>query len=277
VRSLRREGCSSRAKPKETIFFKRNKVVNWPLAPVWFGTGLLAGFVDSIAGGGGLITLPVLLGTGLPAPQALATNKLQATFGSASAAWNYSRMGTVSLRECKTGFACTVVGAAAGTFLVQRLDPQLLRRALPVLLTAIAVALLLKPQLGEKDIHPRMSQGSFSVPAGLVLGFYDGFFGPGTGTFWAMALMLGLGYNLTKSTGYAKVMNLASNLTSLVLFLRLGQAEYDVGFTMGFGQLIGAKIGSGMVVTRGTRFIRPIFITVVIVLALKLLIDAYTK
>ncbi len=251
--------------------------VSWWTVPILFATGLLAGFVDSIAGGGGLITLPVLLGVGVPARASLATNKLQAVFGSASASWNYSRLGTVSLRECKTGVFCTVLGAAAGTLLVQRLDQEFLRRALPVLLAGIALCLLFKPELGAQDIHPRMTGPWFYLLAGSLLGFYDGFFGPGTGAFWAMAFMLGLGFNLTKATGYTKVMNFASNAASLLLFLWAGRADYRAGLTMGVGQLIGAKIGSGMVVTRGTHFIRPIFLTMVIALALKLSFDAWVK
>jgi uncharacterized protein len=245
----------------------------WWLAPVLFLTGLVAGFVDSIAGGGGLITMPVLLGFNNFNPKALATNKLQATFGSASAAWNYSRLGAVSLRECKLGIVMTIMGAAIGTLLVQQLDPHFLRRALPVLLVSIAIFMFLKPQLGAKDIHPRLSHGKFYVVMGLALGFYDGFFGPGTGAFWSLAFMLGLGFNLTKATGYTKVMNFASNLTSLVFFFRLlGPPEFAAGLTMGIGQLIGARIGSHMVVNRGTKFIRPIFITVVIIIAVKLLL-----
>ena len=197
---------------------------------------------------------------------------MQGAFGTASAAWNYARMGTVSLKECKIGIVSTIIGAAAGTLLVQQLDQQFLRRVLPVLLVTIALCMCLKPQLGEKDIHPRMPHGAFYVVAGLLLGFYDGFFGPGSGAFWTMAFMLGVGFNLTKATGYTKVMNFASNLTSLLLFLRLGQAEFAAGLTMGAGQIIGARLGSGMVVTRGTKLIRPVFITVVITLALKLLL-----
>jgi hypothetical protein len=244
---------------------------SWWITPVLFLTGLLAGFVDSIAGGGGLITLPVLLGAGLPATFALGTNKLQATFGSATATWNYSRLGAVSLKECKTGVACTLAGAAAGTLLVQHLELEFLKRALPALLLAIALGVMLKPELGAKDIHPRMRRGWFYLVAGLGLGFYDGFFGPGVGTFWTMAFMLGLGFNMTKATGHTKVMNFTSNLVSLILFLRLREVDYAAGLVMGVGQLVGAKIGSGMVVTRGTKFIRPIFLTVVIALALKLL------
>jgi uncharacterized membrane protein YfcA len=251
--------------------------VSWGAAPVLLAAGLLAGFVDSIAGGGGLITLPVLLGVGVPVQESLATNKLQAVFGSASASWNYARLGTVSLGECKTGVCCTVLGAAAGTLLVQHLDREFLRRALPLLLAVVALAVLLKPQLGAKDIRPRMAWPWFYLLAGTLLGFYDGFFGPGTGTFWAMAFMLGLGFNLTKATGHTKVMNFASNAASLAIFLWAGQVDYRAGLIMGAGQLIGAKIGSGMVVTRGVKFIRPIFLAVVIALALKLTLDAWLK
>ncbi|MGA2542556.1 MAG: TSUP family transporter [Verrucomicrobiota bacterium] len=250
---------------------------SWWTTPVLFATGLVAGFVDSVAGGGGLITWPVLLGVGVPVEASLATNKLQAVFGSASATWNYARLGTVSLRQCKTGIFCTVLGAAAGTLLVQHLDREFLRRALPALLLVIALGVLFKPQLGEKDIHPRMGWPWFYALAGLVFGFYDGFFGPGVGAFWTMAFMLGLGFNLTKATGYTKVMNFASNATSLLLFLWAGQVVWRAGLIMGAGELIGAKIGSGMVVSRGTKFIRPIFLTMVIALALKLSYDAWRK
>ena len=125
--------------------------------------------------------------------------------------------------------------------------------------------------LGERDIHPRMKSAVFYVVFGLGLGFYDGFLGPGTGTFWTMAFMLGLGYNLTKATGYTKVMNAASNLTSLTVFLWKGQMYYPAGLVMGVGQLLGARIGSKMVVRRGTRFVRPIFLTMVFAIILYLI------
>jgi uncharacterized membrane protein YfcA len=121
-----------------------------------------------------------------------------------------------------------------------------------------------------------MSHAWFDLVFGLALGFYDGFFGPGTGTFWTMAYMLGLGFNMTRATGYTKVMNFASNLSSLVLFLIGGQAYFAIGLTMGIGQLLGARIGSQMVIARGTRFIRPVFLAVVFLLTLKLLYDSYS-
>ena len=193
----------------------------WGFA-VLFLTGLLAGFVDSIAGGGGLITLPVILSLGLPPQFALGTNKLQAVFGSTGAAWHYSRSGIVSVQQCGRGILFTAIGAVAGTLVVQHLNPTLLKQLIPVVLLLIAAYMFFKPQLGEADIHARTSPENFYLAAGLGLGFYDGFIGPGTGTFWTMAFMLGLGFNLTKATGYTKVMNAASNWISLIFFAFAG-------------------------------------------------------
>jgi uncharacterized protein len=243
--------------------------------PVLFATGLGAGFVDSIAGGGGLISLPVLLSLGLPPQDALGTNKLQATFGSGSAAWHYARAGLVRLKECPTGIVFTACGALLGASLVQGLSAGLLRRAIPVLLIAIALYNLFQPQLGAQDREPRMPLGLFSILFGLGLGFYDGLFGPGTGTFWAMAFLFGLGFNLAKATAYTKVMNVTSNLASLALFLAGGHVAVAAGLTMGAGQMLGARLGSGRVVKHGARFVRPVFIAVVLALTLKLLYQDY--
>lgn len=245
--------------------------------PVLFVTGLIAGFVDSIAGGGGLITVPVLFGFQLPPQFALGTNKLQASFGSGSAAWHYAQARVVSPRECILGVIFTVIGATAGTLLVQSLNADVLRRLIPGLLLAIAGYMIFKPQLGDKDVHQRTKPGLFYPVAGLLLGFYDGFLGPGTGSFWAVAFVLLLGFNLTKATGYTKVMNFASNVVSLIVFASAGQIYVGAGITMGAGQLLGARIGARMVAARGARFIRPIFLAMVFTLVLKLLYDAYAK
>lgn len=245
--------------------------------PLLFGTGLVAGFVDAVAGGGGLITIPVLLNLGLDPQKALGTNKLQATFGSGSASWHYAQAGAVPLRDCGPGFAFSLAGAALGALAVQRVNPLLLKRAIPVLLLAVAVYTLVKKGLGAQDSRPRMPRGRFDVVFGLGLGFYDGFFGPGTGTFWAMAYMLGAGFNLTRATAYTKVMNFASNLSSLAFFVLGRNVLLGAGLSMGFGQLLGARLGSRLVIAKGARFIRPIFISMVLALTVKLLYDAYLK
>ena len=248
----------------------------WQL-PLLFLTGLVAGFVDSIAGGGGLIALPALLSCGLDPRHALGTNKFQASFGSGSAAWHYAHAGAVDLKDCRRSFALSVLGAALGTLVVQQLDPTLLRRAIPVLLIVVAIYVLLRPELGSEDRQPRMKRGSFDLLFVFGIAFYDGFFGPGAGTFWTMAFVLALGFNLTRATGYTKVVNFASNLTSLTFFLCAGYVLFAAGLAMGVGQLLGARLGARMVMKRGTKFIRPVFITMVLVLTTKLLYDAFTK
>ena len=248
----------------------------WQL-PLLFATGLAAGFVDSIAGGGGLITLPVLLHLGMGPQLALGTNKLQAVFGSGSATWHYARARAMPLRECARGFALTLVGAATGALCVQQLDAALLRKLIPVMLAIIALFLLLRPRLGERDLHPRLPRTVFDVGFGLALGFYDGFFGPGTGTFWVMAFVLGLGFNLTKATGSTKAMNFASNLASLAVFACAGQIALAAGLVMGAGQLLGARLGAGLVIRRGAQLIRPVFLTVVLGIIGKLVYDAWFR
>lgn len=240
-----------------------------------FGTGLVAGFVDSIAGGGGLITLPVLLSLGIDPHRALGTNKLQATFGSGGAAFHHLRAGTAKWADARRGFLLTFGGALLGSIAVQQFDPSQLKRFIPVMLIAVAAYVLFKPKFGERDEPPRLTPGKFDLVFGLGLGFYDGFFGPGTGTFFAMAFALGLGFNLIKATAHSKLMNFASNLASLLVFLSLGQVWFVAGLTMGAGQWLGARLGSGMVIKGGAKFIRPIFVTMVVAISLKLLRDAF--
>jgi uncharacterized membrane protein YfcA len=247
----------------------------WHL-PLLLATGLVAGCVDTMAGGGGLISLPVMLGLGFDPKLALGTNKFQASFGSGSAAWHFSRAGVVAWRDCARGFGLTFLGAACGALTVQQLDPGFLKRGIPILLVTVAVYSLLKPDLGALDVHPRMARNRFDYIFGLLLGFYDGFFGPGAGTFWAMAFVVALGFNLTRATAHTKVMNFGSNLASLILFLIAGKVVFLAGMVMGLGQLLGAWLGSHVVVKGGARFIRPVFIAVVLAITGKVLFDAWS-
>ena len=236
-----------------------------------FVTGIAAGFVDAVAGGGGLIALPVLLWTGLPPQVALGTNKLQSASGTALAAWRYGRAGLLRWRALAPGIVVTFLAAAAGALVVTKIDATFLRQVIPVLLIGIAGWLWLKPDLGARPRPPRLSASAFAVAFGIVLGFYDGFFGPGAGSFWMIACILLLGLDLPAATGHTKAMNLASNLGALAVFLSVGSVRYDLGAVMIAGQLIGARLGSGMVISRGTQFIRPIFLTVVLALAARLI------
>lgn len=241
------------------------------LLPLLFGAAFVAGLVDSIAGGGGLITVPVLMGIGLPPQVALGTNKLQATFGSGSAMLYFVRAGTVKMSDCWVGIFWTAVGAALGVWGVQLLDATLLKQLIPWLLAAIALYTLLSPRLGAEDVHARMKRDSFYLLFGLMLGFYDGFFGPGTGSFWTMALMMLLGYSMLRATATTKVMNFISNIVALIFFLSVGQVRFVEGIVMGVGQFIGARVGSKLVIKRGVAFIRPVFITMVLALVGRLI------
>jgi uncharacterized membrane protein YfcA len=245
-------------------------MIHWWHYPALFLTSLAAGFVDAVAGGGGLLTLPVLLATGVSAPMALGTNKLQSSFGSASASRVYLRAGAVQWRDCVAGAIWTFIGAGCGALAVQRLDPELLKTIIPFLLAGVLVLILAKPNLGKDERKPLLSVPAFSVLFGLALGFYDGFFGPGTGTFWAMAYVLALGYDLRRATGHTKVMNFASNFSSLLFFMAGGKVYYGIGLLMGAGQFVGGRLGSKMVVARGAGFVRPMLVVVASAITLKL-------
>jgi uncharacterized membrane protein YfcA len=247
-----------------------------PDLPPWaflvlFAVGLVAGTVDAIAGGGGLITLPALLGFGLPAPLALGTSKLQGAFGSGSAAWSFARRGAVDLRECRLGFVLTALGALGGAFTVHLLDPLFLGALIPWLLGAIVVYMIFRPTLGETSRHQRMGQLPFYLLFGLGLGFYDGFFGPGVGSFWTIAFVTLLGHDFVRAAGHTKVMNFASNLAAVGLFASAGSVAWLPGLVMGAGQLLGGRLGAHLAMTRGARFVRPIFLTMATLVALKLI------
>ena len=241
------------------------------LLPLLFGAAFVAGLIDSIAGGGGLITVPVLIGIGLPPQIALGTNKLQASFGSGSAMLHFVRAGTVKLSDCRIGIIWTAVGATLGVLAVQLLDATVLKQLIPWLLAAIAVYTLFSPRLGAVDSHARMKPALFYLLFGLSIGFYDGFFGPGTGSFWTMALMMLLGYSMMRATATTKVMNFTSNFVALLFFLSVGQVRFIEGIVMGIGQFMGAWVGSKLVIKRGTAFIRPVFITMVLALVGRLI------
>jgi len=242
-------------------------------ALILFVLALLAGLVDSIAGGGGLISVPALLWAGLPPVTALATNKAQAVFGSFTATANFIHKGTVDLRRAAFSVICTFLGAAAGAFLVQHLESDLLARIIPLLLVAFALYFMFSPRVSDLDSHHRIGEGAFALSVGTGVGFYDGFFGPGTGTFFAMAFVALLGYNLRRATAHSKLLNFTSNLAALLGFLPGGQVVWSIGLVMGAGQLAGAWLGSHLVLRHGARLVRPVLVVASLAVSLKLLLD----
>jgi uncharacterized membrane protein YfcA len=230
-----------------------------------FSTGLVAGTVDAIAGGGGLISLPMLIGVGVPAPIALGTNKLQSAFGTSMAAWHFFKKGAISLKEMWSGLLFGALGASLGAFTAQITHPDLLQKMIPAAMLLVFTYTLFSPRVGLIDKKPRMSQSLFYTLFGFVLSFYDGLLGPGTGSFWIIALVFFLGFNMVKATAYTKVFNLNSNLIALSWFIMGGQIDYVVAIIMALGQLIGGRLGSHFALAKGAALVRPCFLGIVLI------------
>jgi len=237
--------------------------------------GFAGGFIDAIAGGGGLITVPALLAAGLPPHCALGTNKLQSACGTSLAAWRMARAGLMTTPGLRLAVAMALLAGMGGALAVSVLSRDLLRLVIPWLLAAVAVYTALNRRFGLEPRPRRLSPLLFATGCGLGLGFYDGFFGPGTGSFWILALVTLLGLELRAATGYTKAVNLASNVGSLAVFLTVGSVHFAAAGAMIAGQLLGARLGSGLVIHRGAGLIRPVFLTVVFAMTLKLLWDAW--
>ena len=236
---------------------------------------IIAGFIDSIAGGGGLLTIPALLSVGIPPAQALATNKLQSSFGSFSASFYFLRRGYIDLKLIRNAILFTFIGSACGTLLVQQIDPSSLKQAIPFMLIGFALYFIFSPHIGDEDRQQRISFFLFSLLVGLVVGFYDGFFGPGTGSFLAISFVALAGFNLAKATAYSKLLNFTSNIASLIFFMLGGKILWQVGLIMGVGQFIGARLGSKMVVSKGSKIIRPLLVVMSLVMSARLLWQHY--
>lgn len=244
----------------------------WPLL---FLAGMVAGLVDAMAGGGGLITVPALLSVGLPPSLALGTNKLQSCFGSASAAWHYGRAGMVDIRDCIRGIFWTALGSVCGALAIGFVSDAILRRLIPSLLMATAVFVLVRPGLGKVDAKERLHQSLFYAISGFGLGAYDGFFGPGVGSFWALSFVLGLGFNLRKATAHTKVMNFTSNFVALVVLALTSRVVLFPGLVMGTGQVVGARLGAALVIKRGARLIRPVLLCVILAITIRLMLETH--
>ena len=241
------------------------------IALILFCLALLAGFVDAIAGGGGLITIPALLWAGLSPVESLATNKAQAVFGSGTAALNFIRQGLVDPRACAFALGCTFAGAGLGAFLVGRVDSAFLGRLIPWLLIGFALYFLFSPRVSDLDSRRRIGSGTFALTIGFGVGFYDGFFGPGTGTFFAMAGVALLGLNLSRAAAQARLLNFASNLAALLVFLPGGHIHWPIAGAMATGQLMGAWLGSHLVLRHGAALIRPLLVVSSVLISVRLL------
>jgi uncharacterized membrane protein YfcA len=237
-----------------------------------FGVSVAAGWIDAIAGGGGLLTLPALLLAGLPPTQALATNKLQGSFGAFSASLHFLRHGQIRLPTVLPGVLIAALAAGLGAQCVRYVDTGLLRRLIPILLILLAVYFLLRPGLAAASSRARVSLAGFFLLAVPAIAFYDGILGPGTGTFLALAGISLRGLSATGATAQAKWLNLGSNVGSLAVFLVARQVSWWPGLVMAAGQILGARLGAGLVMKRGAAIVRPLVILVSLAISARLLL-----
>lgn len=240
--------------------------------------GFIAGFIDAIAGGGGMLTVPTLLTIGLPPHIALGTNKLAASFGSLTASVTFYRKKLFDPIFWKISIIYTAIGAILGTLVIGYLSSDFLEKYIPILIFITAIYTLFSKTVvtdkqGLPSLTPRLkiTQGI----QGLTLGFYDGVAGPGTGAFWTASASALYKINILLSCGLARSANFVSNFCSLLTFIYLGYINVVIGISMGIFIMLGAAIGAHWAIKFGNRFIRPVFITVVISMSVNLAYHAW--
>lgn len=236
---------------------------------------LLAGFIDAIAGGGGMLVMPALLSIGMLPHLVVGTNKLVGTFGTFSASLTFIRKGLFQPALWWAMSFGVFVGALCGALLIYSMSAGVLKKLLPLAIL-LAAAYLAWPRrstsepVAESAAAPAVSRGAKLATGGLI-GFYDGFIGPGTGAFWMAAAMKLFKLDLVAAAGVARFMNFISNLTALLTFMALGNIDYPIGLTMGMTLMLGAFIGAHSAIRYGAPFIRPVFLGVVLLMAGRLL------
>ena len=235
------------------------------------GVGLLAGFIDAIAGGGGLLTVPALMSIGVPPVAALATNKMQSVVGTTIAALTFGRRGYFSLKAMLVPIVLTFTGSYLGALSVKQFDTSFLSAIVPVALVLIALYFLFAPKLTDADRAARLSFVVFAPVMGFVIGYYDGLFGPGTGSFFTLGFVTLFGLGITRAAGHTKLMNATSNMAALVLFIPAGDVVWPLAIVMAAGQVFGGYLGALTGIRFGARLIRPLVVVVSIAMALRLL------
>lgn len=238
--------------------------------------GFVAAFIDSIVGGGGAISLPALLAAGLPPHLALGTNKLAATGASSMAAIRYTQAGVVVLPLVLLLVPLSVVGSFLGANAVLQVDPRIVRTLVIMVMLAMTVYVVARKTFGRDDRYFGLRTGPIVTTAAfaLAIGFYDGFLGPGTGSFLIFAFVGIHGFNFVRAAGHARVLNFASNLSALALFALRNQVDYAIGLPMMASMVAGAYVGSHVGLRHGARWIKPLFVATTLGLVAYLLLRA---
>jgi uncharacterized membrane protein YfcA len=239
--------------------------------------GFISAFIDSVVGGGGLISVPALMLTGIPLPIVLGTNKLGSTLSTITSSLSFLKSGKLSVKLVLALFPLSFCGAVLGTYTVHLMPPDFLKPLVIIMLVLMLVYTLIKKNWGA-DARPRLITPNMKFVVALaafIIGFYDGFFGPGTGSFLLFMFLL-LGFDFVGASANAKVLNLASNLASLCSFLLLKSVHIGYGLPMGIAMIAGALVGSRLAIRHGSRYIKPLFVSVTTILIGKQLWDLFS-
>ncbi|MEL7565901.1 MAG: TSUP family transporter [Dehalobacterium sp.] len=234
----------------------------------------LAGMIDSIAGGGGLISLPTYIASGLPVHTALGCNKFSSTFGTMVASVRFWKSKKVHIKTVVVSIVCALIGSAAGAKTVLYVNDHIIKIVLLIIIPIVVVFVALKKDFGLKNDADSLSQRqvmALTVIIGLGIGFYDGFMGPGTGTFLIFSYTIMLRFDLVTASGNAKLVNLASNIGALITFLIHGQVYFALAVPAAFSGILGNFIGSGLALKNGSKIIKPVFLGALGLLILNLL------
>ena len=240
---------------------------------ILMAVAFVAGFVDAIAGGGGLIAIPALLLAGVSPLATLGTGKLQALFGAGMATVAYARGGYFRWRDVGWLSASAFAGSVLGALLAASLPTDLLRAVLPIMLIVIATYFAFKPSLDDLDRERRIGIVAFGLTAAPIIGFYDGVFGPGAGSFYMIAFVALAGMGVLRATAHTKLLNFASNVAGFMVFAASGVIDWRIGLSMGAMQIAGAWLGASLAMRIGARLVKPLIVIVCIALAVRILMD----
>lgn len=239
-----------------------------------------AAFVDAVAGGGGLISLPAYLASGLDPKIALGTNKLSSTFSTTASAFKFAKSGKVNWELLKRTLFFSFLGSVAGTLSVQLLiKPHYIMPIAIIFLTIVLIYTLMNKKIGVTNEFSGLTRENISlgIVMAFLIGFYDGFFGPGTGSFLIFALIKIFKFDFINASGNAKFYNLASNIASLITVIILGRVNYTYAIIVGIVMVFGSMLGVKFAVTKGAKFIKPIFITVTVLVLIKMSLETFLK
>jgi len=237
-------------------------------------TGFIASFIDSVVGGGGLISLPALLLTGLPPTMALGTNKMASVMGCCTSTLSFLRSGKIDLHLIKFLFPLSFIGAALGVITVQQIPSQFLKPLVVVMLLVVTVYTFTRKEWGDVSTYQGMTKKTAYL-SGFVafsIGFYDGFFGPGAGSFFIFAFLM-IGFDFVVAAGNSKALNFASNIAAVITFIYFGSVNYYYAIPMGLSMIVGAIAGSHLAIKKGAAYVRPLFLFMSVLLISKQIWD----